>query len=301
MTPVSVRIVTVPAAPGAGPRERLIADARGRLAEVHRRRFLAAHAADAQIITDPRAMRPAIADPHTLTLEAGMLPLATAADYDRIVEAAAADRGPVHPAEPDRWRLAARIDSPLDLLLAARDWRLPEPLRADALALGARPELAALRGALADITRALVDRRAQVLVVGRERPAEPPWDPVRVRALVRWEPDPRLAMDLARPDLLVHALAPQADAAIVDTRVLLAARLARGGRQWPSLEDCLASDLLEPEAVADPWLRDLTAAAAMGGLPVLLGGPSLLAWGVRLLLTGRRRNPVRPDTARAGQ
>ena len=53
-------------------------------------------------------------------------------------------------------------------------------------------------------------------------------------------------------------LARLGEAAIVDTRVLLAHRLGADERDWPAAEDRFASDLLLPERIADPWLRDLT-------------------------------------------
>jgi hypothetical protein len=79
-----------------------------------------------------------------------------------------------------------------------------------------------------------------------------------------------------------------ADAAIVDSRVLLAHRLGADEHGWPSAEDRFASDLLLPERIADGWLRELTQAALASRIPILLGGHSLVGPGVRLLL-GRRR------------
>jgi hypothetical protein len=88
-------------------------------------------------------------------------------------------------------------------------------------------------------------------------------------------------------------LASLGEAAMVDTRVLLAHRLGVDERRWPVAEDRFASDLLLPERVGDPWLRALTASAADAAIPVLLGGHSLVGPGVRLLLRGgpSRRQP----------
>ncbi len=77
-------------------------------------------------------------------------------------------------------------------------------------------------------------------------------------------------------------LATLADAALVDSRVLLAHRLGADERAWPRPEDRFASDLLLHEAIADPWLRDLTRAAAEAPIPVLLGGHTLVGPGARL-------------------
>lgn len=63
-----------------------------------------------------------------------------------------------------------------------------------------------------------------------------------------------------------------ADAALLDTRVLLAHH-----KLWPSDDDRFASDLGWAEQVGDPWLRRLTGAAVEAGVPVLLGGHGLMA------------------------
>ena len=73
-------------------------------------------------------------------------------------------------------------------------------------------------------------------------------------------------------------LASLADGAVLDTRVLL----AHAGSQ-ASREDRFQSDLLAPDKVADPWLRDLTAALAASETPVLVGGHSLLSGGLMAL------------------
>lgn len=63
-----------------------------------------------------------------------------------------------------------------------------------------------------------------------------------------------------------------ADAALIDTRVLLAHH-----RRWPSDDDRFASDLGRADQVGDPWLRRLTRAAQAAAIPVLLGGHGLMA------------------------
>ena len=87
---------------------------------------------------------------------------------------------------------------------------------------------------------------------------------------------------------LGRLVAGLADGALIDTRVLLAHRLGADERGWPSPEDRFASDLLLADRVRDPWLRDLTAAAAEAPIPILLGGHSLVGPGVRYALGGRR-------------
>ena len=73
-------------------------------------------------------------------------------------------------------------------------------------------------------------------------------------------------------------LASLADGVVLDTRVLL----AHAGSQ-ASREDRFQGDLLAPERVTDPWLRDLTAALASAEVPVLAGGHSLLSGGLMAL------------------
>ncbi len=73
-------------------------------------------------------------------------------------------------------------------------------------------------------------------------------------------------------------LASLADGVVLDTRVLLAHTGSRASR-----EDRFQSDLLVPEKVADPRLRDLTAALAAAEVPVLVGGHSLLSGGLMAL------------------
>jgi hypothetical protein len=58
------------------------------------------------------------------------------------------------------------------------------------------------------------------------------------------------------------------DGAILDTRVLMADRLGADEDAWPSAEDRFGSDLLRTDAVGDPWLRALTAAADDARIPI---------------------------------
>ena len=76
-----------------------------------------------------------------------------------------------------------------------------------------------------------------------------------------------------------------ADAAVIDSRVLMAHRFGPGETAWPAAEDRFASDLLLWPAVADPWLRAFTASAAAPATsaPILLGGHTLVNGGLRLL------------------
>ncbi len=74
-------------------------------------------------------------------------------------------------------------------------------------------------------------------------------------------------------------LAQMADAVLFDDRVLFAAF----GKQ-PSAADRFASDLLWPEAIDDPWLREFTHAALNAPIPIMLGGHSLVSGGLHVLI-----------------
>jgi hypothetical protein len=201
-----------------------------------------------------------------------------------------------------RSRLAIDLDSPADVVLAGGS--LP-PAAADS----------SFPARLAAVQSVMTDRRAELTIAGRtsagtlavlERRAA-----CRVRALVEERglraasglaqaPDGRerrprppvsvlgLLLDRVGPRALGGILARLGDAAIVDSRVLLAHRLGADEAAWPAAEDRFASDLLLPDLVADPWLRALTAAAAGATIPVLLGGHTLVGPGLRLL-AGRAR------------
>jgi hypothetical protein len=203
-----------------------------------------------------------------------------------------------------RWRLGVDIDTPLDLLMvggpAARRIHGTAPLVGERLA------------ALADV---LTNRRAELLVAGRVSAATLRWlesgVACRVRALVE-ERGLRAASRLAQsgattdsrpprsvlgelldregPESLAATVAKLADAAVIDTRVLLAHRHGADEADWPAAEDRFASDLLLTDSIADPWLRALTESAAGHPAtarpatgPILLGGHTLVNGGLRLL------------------
>ncbi len=75
------------------------------------------------------------------------------------------------------------------------------------------------------------------------------------------------------------ALAEMTDAALIDSRVMLAAR-----NIWPNDADRFASDLLMPDVMGDSFLREFTRAAAECPVPILLGGHSLVTAGLWAML-----------------
>ena len=192
-----------------------------------------------------------------------------------------------------RWRLQVDLDSPIDVLVAG------QAARDDPTLERARATIDRVRS----ITR---DPRAELVVAGRTSAATLAWletaTASRIRALVE-ERGMRtaaagqrparsmlgLVLDREGPAALGRVLAGLADAAVIDSRVLLAHRLGVDEGGWPPPEDRFASDLLDPERIADPWLRALTVAASEASIPVLLGGHTLVGPGLRLLLGSRTR------------
>jgi hypothetical protein len=87
------------------------------------------------------------------------------------------------------------------------------------------------------------------------------------------------------PADLVGELASLADAVVLDTRVLMAARAGSSDASaWPPEQDRFASDFGDAARVEAPWLRELTEAAASASVPVLLGGHALVSDGLRILV-----------------
>ena len=207
-----------------------------------------------------------------------------------------------------RWRLGVDIDTPLDLIAlgdpAGRGLHAAGPVIGERL--GER--LAALAGLL-------TNRRAELLVAGRVSTATLRWlesgVACRVRALVE-ERGLRAATQLAQsgattnsrpprsvlgelldrdgPEALAQIVARLADAAVIDTRVLLAHRHGFAESAWPAAEDRFASDLLAPRSINDPWLRALTESAANSPSdhPIILGGHTMVNGGLRLLAARAR-------------
>lgn len=190
-----------------------------------------------------------------------------------------------------RWRLQVDLDSPLDALLVG-----------DTL----DDETDTLRSALARVVAVSRDPRSELVVFGRSSAGGLAWleraTASRTRALIeergfRTRPTGQrpvtstLGLLLARdgPAALGGILARIGDGALVDSRVLLAQQFGTDEAGWPGAEDRFASDLLLADRIANPWLRELTAAARDAPIPVVLGGHSLVGPGLRLALARRRQ------------
>ena len=217
---------------------------------------------------------------------------------------------------PGRDRLALDIDTPIDVALAALAPSAPAWLARAAVAarwnVPRRDELRALAA----------DPHAQLLVFGRSSSRALRWLERNVRCRVRFlaeerglrassplaigpsrrsgverasrEPRATLGMllDQPGPSALAEVVGELADGAIVDSRVLLAHRLDADETGWPPAADRYASDLLRPDEISDPWLRELTRSAASSARPVILGAHSLVGPGIPLVLG---RGPARAE------
>jgi hypothetical protein len=86
-------------------------------------------------------------------------------------------------------------------------------------------------------------------------------------------------IDAVGLDAAFSTLAKMADAACIDSRVLV----AHTG-SMPSREDRFNADLGRLDLIRDPVLHDLTAAAASAAIPVLLGGHALVSGGLMALV-----------------
>lgn len=85
-------------------------------------------------------------------------------------------------------------------------------------------------------------------------------------------------LDFLGPDAFFAELAKLADAAIIDSRVMMAAT-----GKYPDNADRFASDLFLYDRITDDWTRAFTAAAAHAPIPVLLGGHGVVAGGLYAL------------------
>ena len=86
-------------------------------------------------------------------------------------------------------------------------------------------------------------------------------------------------LEEAGPEKFFNCLAKTVAAAIIDSRVLFAHR-----KREISDADRFYSDLGEYGKIQDPFVREFTRAAVHSGIPVLLGGHSLVAGGIFALI-----------------
>jgi hypothetical protein len=186
------------------------------------------------------------------------------------------------------------IDTPTDLMMIARHSAIGDHLRAF---LDAQPfdlaRLEKIRGVLGNraATALIAGRVSGALLLFLERTTRCQWRVLSeergMRAsgrIARGEVRSLLGdyLDAVGAREFFATLARLADAALIDTRVLFAHR-----RLDPPASDRFNSDLLNADAIADPFIRELTAAARATALPILLGGHSVVAGGMYALVEAR--------------
>jgi hypothetical protein len=76
-----------------------------------------------------------------------------------------------------------------------------------------------------------------------------------------------------------ETLATMGQALFLDNRTIFAHR-----GFWPSAADRFYSDLRQPDQIADPFVKALTAAAMAAPVPVIMGGHSLISGGMYALI-----------------
>jgi hypothetical protein len=261
-----------------------------------RRRFvLAAAAAAPEALTNNRYSADIVAISRAAAVLAGLPDLETDNALPRWLAEVAAI--PVRDVRRTT-RLGVDIDGPLDLVVLGSRWSTQIPAT----------DRAAVESRLATIRTMVADPASELVIAGRLSAANLAWleahTASRTRALIEERglrtrrDDQRPAasvlgalLDRDGPASLGRQLAALGEAAIVDTRVLLAHRSGAAETGWPIAEDRFASDLLLPERIRDPWLRALTASAVDAQIPILLGGHTLVGPGLRLAL-GKRRAPA---------
>jgi hypothetical protein len=194
---------------------------------------------------------------------------------------------------PRSARTSLDIDTPVDALIAVQHPAAGEKLRAAVDASGwSREHIAAARevmriaekrltliGRVPSYTTSLLEQKTRcwVRVFSEERGMHASGRQTRgeVQSLLARYID---AVGIAR---FFDDVAEMSDAALLDSRVILAAK-----QIWPDAEDRFASDLLLPNVIRDPFLRDFTRAAAERSIPIVLGGHSLVSAGLWALLEG---------------
>ncbi|MBI3763716.1 MAG: hypothetical protein HY260_17875 [Chloroflexi bacterium] len=179
------------------------------------------------------------------------------------------------------------IDTPFDLLLLSLYPHVADHLRGYLRA--AAPDTTRLRRAI----KVLATPGSQAAIIGRVASAA--WAHLEAHTLVWlrvYSEERGMAasgrQDAGRARSLIAAhmaqvgeacffaeLAEMAEAAFVDTRVLLAHH-----RLWPSAAERYASDLGQWQAIEEPFLRRLTQAAFEASLPIVLGGHGVVAGGL---------------------
>jgi hypothetical protein len=206
------------------------------------------------------------------------------------------------------WQLGEVAGLPIRELPRTAATQLDVDTPADLMTLSGHPALGphtrAYLGSLdldtSHIRRAMsyfVDRDAEVLVAGRVSAATWAYLERETACRVRLFSEERgmrasgrqaqgqarsvlgYLLDQVGIERFFDILGEMSQAVFLDSRVLFAHR-----RLWPTAADRFASDLRQPQAIADPFVRDLTVAAMNASVPVVMGGHSLVAGGLYALV-----------------
>jgi hypothetical protein len=196
------------------------------------------------------------------------------------------------------------IDTPTDLVLLAAAGRGGDAMRAFLVVQSLNHSM------LENLLTVLADRKAHLTLIGRMNPmtwAHFEWEiACRTSAYsegrgMRAYPSGKTLLLASMPkemglDSFFDRLAQSTDAAIIDTRPMLAL-----GGPLPPMADRFASDLLRPELVENPLWKAFTRAAIDSQIPILLGGHSLVSGGLYLLAKAcwkdhELRRRLHPDT-----
>ncbi|MFQ5872910.1 MAG: hypothetical protein ACE5JL_03800 [Dehalococcoidia bacterium] len=150
---------------------------------------------------------------------------------------------------------------------------------------------------LVKVTRLLTDHRAEILIAGRV--GSYVWSQLEEKTACRcrilseergMRADGReregkvrsilgLYMEQVDSGKLFRRLSELGDAAVIDTRVLFSHM-----KLSLSASDRFCSDMMRPEEIANPWLREFTQAAQESPIPVVFGGHSLVSGGLLALI-----------------
>ena len=179
------------------------------------------------------------------------------------------------------------VDTPTDLAVLSIYPRLPESLRGALVAT--ELQTSQLKRAIACFT----DKEARVTVAGRVGSFV--WSRLETDTACRcrvvsegrgmradgWDGKSMLGylLDSSGVNGFFDKLSDMGDAAFLDTRVIF----NHAGKSF-SAPDRFYSDMLEAESVADSWLREFTLGARESGIPVILGGHSLVSGGILALI-----------------
>ena len=187
------------------------------------------------------------------------------------------------------------LDTPADLALlslAEATATLEIGPRLSAALAQSEAPLSSARERLADALDTLTERECQLMVIGRVGAYV--WSALdrdtaaririiseerglRARTAAPTPPRSLLGLhaDAVGPSALIDSLAELADAVIFDTRPLFAHLNWAANRA-----DRFAADLGQPDAIADPQLRQFAKAALTAPIPIAQGGHSLVSGGL---------------------